>query len=391
MALHIKALNDDTSFLLSFIPSICPIDQKFPEAFPGAFTILVDPVAPFESADELQPKRNTCIASLNDVPEPDAVLISQALPDHCHEESLCQLSPHIQSMIVGEPTAIKTIKRWRHFDHGNISSLRRYKRGRGDTLFRVEIPPPSPLGTSGEVTIALLGSKSGGHHNAIGITYREPSSILSRSRAMTGSPPMSRASSSIKPPTSTASIITSTSEYAGCEPTIAVIYSPHGVSYDVLEPWISGHLAPEAALPPVALIHSTTSVNAPWYNGGNIIAGCPGGLELARHLLPTAWIAAHDVDNTAVGGAVKNVWRTEYNMLDVETELWEELMARGVRRKPQIIRLGVGESLRVDQFSANNLADEITQEIKEEEEIDGNEAGTTARDEHADESTSVQV
>merc|ERR1712000_796917 len=104
MALHVKALNNDTSFLLSFIPSICPIDQKFPETFPGAFTILVDPVAPTDQLDELPLARQSSIVSLTDVPEPDAILISQALPDHCHEDSLCQLSPHVQSMIVGEPT-----------------------------------------------------------------------------------------------------------------------------------------------------------------------------------------------------------------------------------------------------------------------------------------------
>jgi hypothetical protein len=367
MALYVKALNNDTSFLFSFIPSICPIDQKFPETFPGAFTVLIDPIAPLDTGDDLAPKPASCIASLNDVPEPDLILISRAEPDHCHEDSLCQLSPHVQSIIVGEPTAIKTIKRWKHFDHGNISSLRRYKRGRGDTLFRVEIPPPSPLGTSGEVTIALLAPKTGGTHNAIGITYREPSSILSQSRAMiTGSPPMSQ-TSSFKPPTGAASTMTSTSEYGRCEPTIAVLYSPHGVGYDVIEPWVSGHLAPEAALPPVAMIHSTTSVNTSWYNGGNIIAGSPGGLEIARKLLPTAWIAAHDVDNTYLGGAVKNVWRTEYNILDVEASLWEELIAKGVKRKPQILRLDAGETLRIDTWSANKVVEELVVEVKKDE------------------------
>lgn len=366
MALYIRALNDDTSFLLSFIPSICPIDQKFPEAFPGAFTILIDPVAPTDDANGLMPKRTSCISSLSDVPEPDAILISQAAPDHCHEDSLCQLSPHIQSMIVGEPTAIKSIKRWKHFDYGNISSLRRYKRGRTDTLFRVEIPPPSPLGTSGEVTIALLAPKSGGVHNALGITYREPSSILSRSRAMIRSPPMSRGSS-LKQPLSGTSLISSTNDFAGCEPTIAVVYSPHGVAYDILEPWVTSHLAPEAALPPVAIIHSTTAVNAPWRHGGNLIAGCPGGVDLARRLLPTAWIAAHDVDNTKMGGAVKDIQRTEYKIRDVETGLWEELMDRGVKRKPQIVRMKAGQTYRVDQVSLNEVVETVSPDTKKEE------------------------
>lgn len=365
MALHVKALNDDTSFLLSFIPSVCPIDQKFPESFPGAFTILIDPLAPSQDADELAPKRRSCMASLNDVSDVDVILLSQAAPDHCHEESLCQLSPHVQSMIVGEPKAIKKIKRWRHFDNGNLSSLRRYKRGRRDTLFTVEIPPPSPLGTSGEVTIALLAAKSGSAHNAIGITYREPSSILSQSRAGLGSPPLSSQASHLKSDSGARSYIASTTGYASCEPTIAVIYSPYGVSYDVLEPWVSGHLACENASL-VAILHSTTTVNGPWYNGGNIVAGSAGGLEVVRRLLPTVWIAAHDFDNTKINGAVKSLYRLEYNILDVEAALWEELIERGIKRKPQIMKIEPGKSVRVNEYSVNKIVEEQPEEVKDE-------------------------
>jgi hypothetical protein len=272
-------------------------------------------------------------------------------------------------MIVGEPNAIKKMKRWRHFDNGNLCSLRRYKRGRSDTLFTVEIPPPSPLGSSGQVTIALLAAKSGSVHNAIGITYREPSSILSRSRARIGSPPLSSQASHFKSISSAASYVTSTTGHAGYEPTIAVIYSPHGVSYDVLEPWISSHLAFENASP-VAILHSTTTVNAPWYNGGNMIAGCTGGLELARQLLPTVWVAAHDFDNTNINGAVKSVYRQEYNILDIEAALWEELIERGVKRKPQIMKMEPGETIRVAEYSVNKIADEQPkQEVEEERHV----------------------
>jgi hypothetical protein len=386
MALHIKALNNDTTFLLTFIPSICPRDQKFPDAFPGAFTILIDPVSsPKSSNHDLEVKPFGASPSwsgavMQDIPtDADLLLISQPASDHCDETSLCQLSPHIQSMIVAEPAAAKKIKRWRHFDHGNVEALRRYKRGRDDTLFRVEIPPPSPLGAAGEVTIALLAAKpdfSGGLKNAVGITYREPSSILSRSRAMVGTPPASRASdTNLKPMMSSiGSVITSTttkSDLLGgnLEPTISALYSPHGISYDVIEPWVSSHLASEGALPLLAMIHGTTVVDTPWYVHGNMATGCPGGLEISRNLLPTVWIAAHDVESTNGGAPIKSACRTEYDIMEVQTKLWEELLEKGVRRKPQILRLDAGETFRVDVISANKVVEEVTQEVKEEEAV----------------------
>jgi hypothetical protein len=185
---------------------------------------------------------------------------------------------------------------------------------------------------------------------------------------------MSRASNT-KPPTSVGSVITSefASEYAGCERTISVLYSPHGVPFEVIEPWVSSHLAPESALPPLAMIHSTTVVDVPWYLGGNMATGCPGGLEIARQLLPTVWIAAHDEGKEFSGTASKNVWKTEYDIMDAQTKLWEELLEQGQRRKPQILRLDAGETLRIDHLCANKLAEETTQTVKKEEEITGKE------------------
>jgi hypothetical protein len=197
---------------------------------------------------------------------------------------------------------------------------------------------------------------------------------------------MSSQAPSLKPPTSAASFVTSTAEHAGSEPVIAAIYSPHGVSYDIIEPWISSHLVPENARP-VAMIHSTTAVTAPWYSGGNIIEGCPGGLAIAKPLLPTVWVAAHDVDNPYMGGAVKNIYRTEYNILDVETALWEELIKRGIKRKPQITRLEPGETIRVDEYTVKKIEEkESEQDGKNEDEAGATEHGTetTKNDSHSD-------
>src|ERR1700761_7082710 len=132
MALTIKALNNDSSFFLIFAPPITPKDAKSPEQFPGAYTILIDPwlsgpaqiIGPkFSTQEHLEP---SCIASLGELPEPDMILVSQDKPDHCHEGTRCQLSPHIPSLILGTPAAAKKIRSWQHFDFGNIQALQKY-------------------------------------------------------------------------------------------------------------------------------------------------------------------------------------------------------------------------------------------------------------------------
>src|SRR3954453_6534112 len=110
MALTIKAINNDTSFLLTFAPPIAPAASS--GRFPGAFTILIDPwisgpakISPNLSV--IERPSPACIISLEDLDEPDMILISQDKPDHCHEETLCQLSPHTGSTILATPAAAK--------------------------------------------------------------------------------------------------------------------------------------------------------------------------------------------------------------------------------------------------------------------------------------------
>lgn len=89
------------------------------------------------------------------------------------------------------------------------------------------------------------------------------------------------------------------------EKTLSVIYSPHGVAYDIIHPYATSHLVSESALPLTALLHSFDSVANPWWLGGNISNGSPGGIEIAKNLYAKAWISAHDADKDNRGWAVK--------------------------------------------------------------------------------------
>jgi hypothetical protein len=364
MALTVKALNNDTSFLLIFTPPIAPKDVKSPELFPGAYTILVDPwlsgaaemFSPkFSKQQHLEP---SCVTSVADLPEPDMVLVSQHQPDHCHQETLCQFSPHVRSMILAPAAAAKKIRGWQHFDFSCIQVLRKYNEKKEETVFRIEIPPFSPSGSPGEVTISLLAPKRDfkGVHNAIGITYRPPCSVLSMNMRSYVNLPKTPSSppSPFRPMTprvvgATANTIYP-SPYNNHEKTISVLYSPHGVPYSLVKQWASNHLVNEAALPLAALIHSFVQIDIPWYMGGNMATGCPGGIEIAKNLLPKAWIAAHDEEKKVSGIATHGIKRTEFSVEEIQKKLWGEVDAANPRlgNHIDVVQLKSGKDLRIE-------------------------------------------
>src|SRR5271170_498631 len=333
MALTVKALNNDTTFLLTFSPSITPSNVKSPERIPGSFTILTDPwlsgPATFFSTMIASQEHTTSayIDSLADLPEPDIIVVSQDNPDHCHEETLCQLSPHVRSMILGAERVAKKIKSWQHFDLSCIHSLKQYDPGDPNSVFRLSIPPFSPTGAPGEITICLLEPKwdISGLHAAIGITYRPPASVLSlkpnSSVQLPQTPPASAGASPSPSPTALPqlpvspllthpmtsptkpspplddsspplpeqpnhekrphtpkiehlsgranTIVLSPAPFAKqTERTVSVLYTPHGVDHKIVEPWAQGHLLEKAALPLAVLMHGFDEVGGPWWAGG---------------------------------------------------------------------------------------------------------------------------
>ena len=133
------------------------------------------------------------------------------------------------------------------------------------------------------------------------------------------------------------------------EKTLSVIYSPHGVSYDIIRPWASSHLVTESALPLTSLIHSFDRVENPWWLGGNVSAGSPGGLQIARSLYARSWVSAHDADKNNRGVSVKKVRIGKYAAEEIKNIL-QEGRSEEKRKKIEstaIVSLASGEEHRV--------------------------------------------
>lgn len=381
MSLKVEHLNGDTTFLLTFSPSETPQSPLFETRLPGTFTILVDPWisgpstvwhAKFSLSKHTIP---SSIEHLSEIPEPDVVIVSQDKPDHCHEATLRQLRPTSQyTTILAEPAAAKKIRGWKHFDRAKVHSLTPFSSQKQDSIIRFMIPNPTPGGLPGEATIAFIPAKRDmtGLHNAVGITYRPPSlpppsSTLSKSstrsselsfltQATSDTPsesPPSRTSTFSYNTASSRSDTTASSLSAtplafeptllNRERTLSVVYSPHGVTYPHILPYATSHLVTAAALPLTLLLHSFDRVQNPWYLGGNISAGLPGGLEIAQNLFAKCWISAHDEDKENTGFSVGQVVTRKYSVEEVKRMV-------GVGRKSGKLQIDVralacGESI----------------------------------------------
>ena len=376
MSLTIKHLNGDTTFLLTFAPKTSTPISSHHRQPPGTFTILIDPWLNGPSS-MWHPKFllskhtvESCISDLSQIPEPNVVLVSQDKPDHCHEATLRQLDPLSKSItVLAQPAAAKKIQAMKHFDPSRVFALLTYSDRKPDSVIRFYIPPTSPDGLPGEASIAFIPAKMdvSGLHNAIGITYRPPSapvpppnlfslptpppnpmfelphhasspasnipltppdsplrrtSMLSSSTATVSNASSqlssATAATSITPPTHTAnspsiSSVASFTSRLMPEKALSLIYSPHGVSYGLIRPYASSHLVTSAALPLTALLHSFDRIQNPWWLGGNVNAGLPGGVEIAQNLMARCWISAHDEEKENSGVAVKRVTAKKYN------------------------------------------------------------------------------
>ncbi|KAK8226012.1 hypothetical protein IWZ00DRAFT_446845 [Phyllosticta capitalensis] len=358
--LVVKALNGDASFLLVFVPSIAP-DTPSVSQFPGAFTVLIDPwltgpakilTSAFSvSHHQAQP----CVASLADLPEPDMVIISQDKPDHCHKGTLTQLPPDTRSLIVAAPAAAAKIRKWKHFKPNIIHALQDFSETDQSTIFRIQVPSFSPSGSPGQVTVTLISQKNDftGLHKAIGITYRAPSSPISAPLQLLDTPSTLRSAVSHS---SIASALTGAGA-GGCpdpsptrdrEPTLSVLYSPHGVPYALLEPYVTSHLIGQAALPLTLLLHAFDRVDNPWFLGGNISTGAEGGgADIAKRLMARAWVAAHDGDKRNRGVGVSMVKTRKMGVEDVRRAMVVNAEGEVKKVPTRIQRLDSGDELRV--------------------------------------------
>ncbi|KAI4166724.1 MAG: hypothetical protein LQ343_007813 [Gyalolechia ehrenbergii] len=112
--------------------------------------------------------------------------------------------------------------------------------------------------------------------------------------------------------------------------TLSLIYSPHGLAYSPhLIPYATHHLVRHAALPLSALIHGFDRVENPWYMGGNVNAGIPGGIEIAKSLMARHWIGAHDEEKENSGLAVMKVRMKKFGLGEVRELVRREFCGGG--------------------------------------------------------------
>jgi hypothetical protein len=187
MALTVKPLNGDTTFLLTFSPPFAPDHPARRKRFPGDFTVLLDPWLKGHSSighPSFQISHHTVepeVRTLKDIKENiDLIIISQDKPDHCHRETLCSLPKDRRIDILATPAAAKKIRSWKHFDERRVYAIKPYNGADKETIIRIPLPAYSSGSAAGEITIANIAPKLDvtGLHNAIGITYQPPSTIF---------------------------------------------------------------------------------------------------------------------------------------------------------------------------------------------------------------------
>ncbi|KAF2481951.1 hypothetical protein BDY17DRAFT_340065 [Neohortaea acidophila] len=309
MSVRVQQLNADSTFLLTFFPSFAP--KKLSPRLPGDFTILLDPwlqghASMLHPAFQISHHTSTpALHSLQHLPQlPDIILISQDKPDHCHRETLCSLPRTSDTAILATPAAAKRIRSWGHLDKEQVHVIPTYNPLDEETVVRIPLPSYSSTSKDGEITITNIPTKRdvAGLHNAICITYQPSSSVLTASR-----PPRQY-------PNSSSSVVLSDDgipgspdsrqrSHANQEQVLSIIYTPHGVSPSTLRPYISNHLAPLDALPVSLLFHGLTTAENPWYMGGRVANGAPGGVQIAEQFGVRHWIRAHDEEKINKGVA----------------------------------------------------------------------------------------
>ncbi|KAF2166222.1 hypothetical protein M409DRAFT_66711 [Zasmidium cellare ATCC 36951] len=423
MSLTVRQLNADSTFLLTFTPPFAPPKHKY--RFPGTFTILLDPWLngasivghpKFATNKHSKPAAISSLAELDE--DVDLIIISQDKSDHLHKESLCSLSRDSRVPIVATPKAAKEIRRWQHFKNDVLHVLEPFDAKKPDTVMRIPVEPYSSASAEGEVTINDVVQKRDitGLHNAIGITYCPPGTLLTSpdgstvklsdmpmmspsrpgtaadspnspsspkspmkqryirssldgvdfirpstrrppsgdddydatkppvSRGRTGSPQGRPSTSGSRPPMSR----TVSKRQDNFEHVLSVIYTPHGVPPATLRPYVYNHLAPlRGALPVTALIHSLNMESNPWFMGGLISGGAPGGIKLLEEVDVKYWISAHDEIKDSSGLAVAWISKTRYTTEDTTKMLRQrEGMGSGKAVGTQVVALECGERRR---------------------------------------------
>jgi len=343
MSVTVKQINGDSTFLLTFAPSNTAASSPGLTSSSASFSILTDPwlTGPcqiWHSKFSLTHRTTQSLVQHLSELKPDIILISQDKPDHCHEATLRQLPPGLaNTIILAEPAAAKKIRGWKYFDPDRVLALTTFSDSAPDNITRFAIPASVSTGNPGEITVAYIPAKRDvtGLHNAIGITYRPPrrppSPAFPSTANLPPTPPDSSHSSSPSTPKLPLPILDRPRP-------LSIIYSPHGVTYAHIKPYAISHLVREAALPLTALLHSFDRVQNPWWLGGNISAGFPGGLRIAQNLLARAWISAHDEEKENSGIGVSSAKTRKYSVDEVRSMV--EKVNTNVKTEVRMLHVG---------------------------------------------------
>src|SRR5271155_5052152 len=78
-------------------------------------------------------------------------------------------------------------------------------------------------------------------------------------------------------------------------------------------------------------------------------AGLPGGLGIARSLLPRGWIGGHDEEEKVNGVVMSNVWKRKFGIQEVVRSLGETVGEGNPRLAvmTDVVTLGSGEELKL--------------------------------------------
>ncbi|EME39998.1 hypothetical protein DOTSEDRAFT_74757 [Dothistroma septosporum NZE10] len=417
MSVTVQQYTADSTFLVTFAPPFAPVRYK--GKFPGSLNILFDPWLDgasivghpkFATNKHTGPAAITSLAGLKDI---DVIVISQEKSDHLHEKTLQTLPRDTKVKILATPKAAKKIYDWDYFvDPGIICVMSPYNATKEETVTRIPIEAYSSTSAQGEVTITNISEKRDltGLHNAIGVTYRPPGTILKaadgttvRISEMPGMSPSrpttakSSASSTVsrssrsarqrylrgalddleyyspfvpqpnddyetapepsfrsradsaqgRPATSASRPSTSynnSTRQGNHEKVLSILYTPHGIDPTKLRSYLSQHLHPlSGALPLTALFHSLNVESNPWWMGGLISAGAPGGVKLAKELDVRYWISAHDEIKDSSGVAVSFIKKQVYTPEDATKMLKKVQGVEGGRGiGTQVCVLGCG-------------------------------------------------
>ncbi|KAF2150872.1 hypothetical protein K461DRAFT_280901 [Myriangium duriaei CBS 260.36] len=378
MSLKVDHLNADTTFLLTFSPDVNSTQGPASEKF----TVLVDPWLA-GSSEIWTPKFSishhtsaSVVSSLADMPLPDLIIISQDKSDHCHEATLKTLPSDSQVHILAMPSAAKKIKSWRYFTHANIESFPTYNPKNQDSVVRIPLMPTKALsGRLGEMTISFIPQKLDmtNLHNVIGFTYQPPYIFDSRPQQnptfeLPLSPPMTPTASQSPSSQTPSQDLTALSAQAFPIPPrprmdspdsdahkrpLSVLYAPHGIGIPCITPFMKNHLAPMNALPLTLLFHCINVEQNPWWLGGMVAPGLPGGTALVKTFGAKTWLSAHDEAKDNSGWATALIKSRQYTMdeaqvlLDHDLEKAAEESGNSSATSTQLVNLGVGERLTV--------------------------------------------